>query len=261
MKEKKKKRKVDEFIIDVRPPLPGVKHTYTITSRRPTRCEDLRAGWPLRHRLATYSERSSLLPPRCSPPPQKKPHVEWKTIWKLKATMRGRMTVLQFLVILTVKSQIHHHSLLALPLSHIQWIWREVGRIQNGRGHCVRRQTQRSTACCSATSEILEFQKMGPLQHLHVALVDFKCGAESDRQTGQHVAALHEQKGLPIYFLTEGERGIYLPTWFCWTVSKYIRDICLFISLEVRRNKWAERDSQTAGRGSNRSAQVAVGAF
>lgn len=43
MKEKKK-RKVDEFIIDVRPPVPGVKHTYTITSRRPTRCKDLRAG-------------------------------------------------------------------------------------------------------------------------------------------------------------------------------------------------------------------------
>lgn len=46
---------------------------------------------------------------------------------------------------------------------------------------------------------------MGPLQHLHVALIDFKCGAESDGQTGQYVAALHEQKGLPINFLMEME--------------------------------------------------------
>lgn len=51
--------------------------------------------------------------------------------------MRGRMTVLQFLVVLTVKSQIHHHSLLTLPLStHSGY----EGRRQdpNGRGHCVR---------------------------------------------------------------------------------------------------------------------------
>lgn len=77
------------------------------------------------------------------------------------------------------------------------------------------RPTQAPPPAASATSEILELQKMGPLQHLHVALIDFKCGAEADGQTGQHVAALHEQKGLPIYFLTgerERERGICLPT-------------------------------------------------
>lgn len=59
----------------------------------------------------------SLLDATPTPTQKKNPHVKWKTIWKLKATMRGRMTVLQFLVILTVKSQIHHHSLLTLPLS------------------------------------------------------------------------------------------------------------------------------------------------
>lgn len=70
------------------------------------------------------------------------------------------------------------------------------------------RSTQHRHAAAT-TSEILEFQKMGPLQHLHVALVDFKCGAQSDGETGQDVAALHEQKGLPINFLTGRERFTY----------------------------------------------------
>lgn len=50
--------------------------------------------------------------------------------------------------------------------------------------------------------------KVAPLQHLDVMLVNFECGAESDRQTCQHVAALHQQEGLPVDFLqtNRGER-------------------------------------------------------
>ena len=186
---------------------PGAKHAHTVTSGRPTWCKAFRdpltAGWSLRRRFTTNSERSSLLPPRCNQKKQQKNHVQWKTIWKLKATMRGRMTVLQFLVILTVKNQIHHHSLLTLPLN-IQWIWKEAAGSKWKRSLRTLSE-QRSAVCCSATSQILVFQKMGPLQHLHVALVDFKCGAEADGQTGQYIAALHEQERLPINFLTGGE--------------------------------------------------------
>lgn len=64
---------------------------------------------------------------------------------------------------------------------------------------------QRGTACWIATSDVLVLQKVGPLQHLHVALIDFKCGAEADGQAGQYVAALHEQEGLPVNFLV-GQR-------------------------------------------------------
>lgn len=123
--------------------------------------------------------------------------------------MRGRMTVLQFLVILTVKSQIHHHSRLTLPLSTYSGY---EGRRPdpNGRGCCER---VGITACWIAASRILVFQKMGPLQHLHVALIDFKCGAEADGQTGQYVAALHEQEGLAVNFLM-GQRAHSEPR-FC----------------------------------------------
>lgn len=63
------------------------------------------------------------------------------------------------------------------------------------------RSDRRRTASRIATSDILVLQKVGPLQHLHVALIDFKCGAEADGQAGQYVAALHEQEGLPVNFL------------------------------------------------------------
>lgn len=63
------------------------------------------------------------------------------------------------------------------------------------------RPDQRGAACWITTSDVLVLQKVGPLQHLHVALIDFKCGAEADGQTGQYVAALHEQEGLPVDFL------------------------------------------------------------
>lgn len=143
---------------------------------------------------------------------QPKKHVQWKTIWKLKATMRGRMTVLQLLVILTVKSQIHHQSSHS-PSLYIQWIWGEAAGSKWKRSLRTL-SDQRSTVCCNTTSEILVFQKMGPLQHLHVALIDFKCGAEADGQTSQYITALHEQKGLPINFLTGRERENASLTWF-----------------------------------------------
>ena len=50
-------------------------------------------------------------------------------------------------------------------------------------------------------SDVFVFQEVGPLQHFDVALVDFEGRAESDGQAGQHIAALHEEKGLPINFL------------------------------------------------------------
>lgn len=58
----------------------------------------------------------------------------------------------------------------------------------------------------SAASDVLTFQKVGPLQHLHVSLVDFEGGAESDGQAGQHVAALHQEEGLPVNFLLGREK-------------------------------------------------------
>lgn len=59
---------------------------------------------------------------------------------------------------------------------------------------------------CRVTSEVFALQEVGPLQHLHVALVDFERGAESDGQTGQHVTALHQEEGLAINFLMGGRR-------------------------------------------------------
>lgn len=50
-------------------------------------------------------------------------------------------------------------------------------------------------------SDVFAFQEVGPLQHFDVTLVDFEGGAESDGQAGQHVAALHQEEGLPIDFL------------------------------------------------------------
>lgn len=43
--------------------------------------------------------------------------------------------------------------------------------------------------------------KVAPLQHLDVMLVYLEGGAESDRQACQHVAALHQEQGLPVNFL------------------------------------------------------------
>lgn len=121
----KEKSKVDEFMLHFWTTtrlLPERIRPLPAASGRPPWCNDFHdrviARWsPPSRRLTTNSDRSSLLPPRHHPHPKKNPHVKWKAIWKLKATMRGRMTVLQFRVILTVKSQIHHHSLLTLPLS------------------------------------------------------------------------------------------------------------------------------------------------
>lgn len=150
MRKKKQSKWVYTLLLDVYPTVPGAKHTHSVTSGRPTWCKDfhdwLIVGWSLRHHFTTNSECSSLLPPRCN----QKNHVKWKTIWKLKATMRGRMTVLQFLVILTVKSQIHYHSLLTLPLSTYSGY---EGRRQdpNGRGHCVRYQIN---AALSAATQL-----------------------------------------------------------------------------------------------------------
>lgn len=68
--------------------------------------------------------------------------------------------------------------------------------------------------CCSgerqspSPSEVVVLQEVGPLQHLHVALVDLEGGAESDRQAGQHVAALHQEEGLTIYFLLDQEEEL-----------------------------------------------------
>lgn len=41
------------------------------------------------------------------------------------------------------------------------------------------------------TSDVVIFQEVGPLQHLHMSLIDFEGRAESDRQASQNVAALH----------------------------------------------------------------------
>lgn len=157
-KRKKQSRWVYTSLLNNYPTVPGANHTLTVTSGSTTWCNDFHdwfiVGRSLHRCFTTNSERSSLLPPQCTP--KRNPHIKWKTIWKLKATMRGRMTVLQFLVILTVKSQIHHHSLLTLPLSTYSGY---EGRWQdpNGRGHCVRFRGQRSTACCITTSDILVF--------------------------------------------------------------------------------------------------------
>lgn len=43
--------------------------------------------------------------------------------------------------------------------------------------------------------------KVASLQHLDVMLVNLEGGPESDRQTRQHIAALHQQQGLPVDFL------------------------------------------------------------
>lgn len=51
------------------------------------------------------------------------------------------------------------------------------------------------------TSEVFALQEVGPLQDLDVALVDLEGGAEADGQTGQHVAALHQEEGLPVDLL------------------------------------------------------------
>lgn len=115
------------------PRLGGLRDATTSTTDL---LQDDRRAAALQHILTLAA--FSLLDTANTPPPHKKnPHVEWKTIWKLKATMRGRMTVLQFLVILTVKSPIHHRSLLTLPLSTYSGY---EGRRQdpNGRGHCGR---------------------------------------------------------------------------------------------------------------------------
>lgn len=53
----------------------------------------------------------------------------------------------------------------------------------------------------ASSSEVVVLQEVGPLQHLHVALVDFQSGPEADGETGQYVAALHQEEGLPVNFL------------------------------------------------------------
>lgn len=59
---------------------------------------------------------------------------------------------------------------------------------------------------CRVTSEVFTLQEVGPLQHLDVALVDLERRAESDGQTGQHVAALHQEERLPVDFLVGGRK-------------------------------------------------------
>lgn len=54
---------------------------------------------------------------------------------------------------------------------------------------------------CQVTSEVFTLQEVAPLQNLDVALVDLQRGAEADGETGQHVAALHEEERLPVDFL------------------------------------------------------------
>lgn len=53
------------------------------------------------------------------------------------------------------------------------------------------------------TSEVFALQEVGPLQHLDVALVDLERRAEADGQTGQHVAALHQEQRLPVNLLVK----------------------------------------------------------
>lgn len=121
----KEKSKVDEFILRfwtttrlflerIRLFLPRLGGLLDATTSTADLLQDDRRAAALQQ-ILTVAAFSLDTPPH--PAPQNNPHVKWKTIWKLKATMRGRMTVLQFLVILTVKSQIHHHRLLTLPLS------------------------------------------------------------------------------------------------------------------------------------------------
>lgn len=55
-----------------------------------------------------------------------------------------------------------------------------------------------------ATSEVVALQEVGSLQHLDVALVDLERRAEADGETGQHVAALHEEERLPVDLLVGG---------------------------------------------------------
>lgn len=114
-----------------------------------------------------------------------------KTMWKPKAIMRGRMTVFQFLVILTVKAK----SNTAFPTTHLLHIvdMKVGGRVQIEKDTAC---TFRSMQHClsvrwNTTSDIFVFQEVGPLQHLYMTLIDFECRAEPDRQTSQHVAALH----------------------------------------------------------------------
>lgn len=59
------------------------------------------------------------------------------------------------------------------------------------------------SAVLISPSDVFAFQEVGPLQHFDVALVDFEGGAKSDGQAGQHVAALHQEEGLPVDFLLE----------------------------------------------------------
>lgn len=44
------------------------------------------------------------------------------------------------------------------------------------------------------------------LQRLHVILVYFECRAELYRQPRQHVVSCHQQQGLAIDFLSDGDR-------------------------------------------------------
>lgn len=51
------------------------------------------------------------------------------------------------------------------------------------------------------TSEVFTLQEVAPLQNLDVALVDLQRRAEADGETGQHVAALHQEERLTVNFL------------------------------------------------------------
>lgn len=110
------------------------------------------------------------------------------------------------------------HSTHPLPMMHMK----VGGEIQTGEG---------LHACSSqfvvliSPSDVFAFQEVGPLQHFDVTLVDFEGGAESDREAGQHVAALHQEEGFPINFLLKREKSCFVKesewaSWSRWSARK-----------------------------------------
>lgn len=59
------------------------------------------------------------------------------------------------------------------------------------------------------------------LQRLHVILIDFKCRAELYRQPRQHVVTRHQEQGLAIDFLSDGEINIWHPSLFLTTWQEF----------------------------------------